>query len=110
VEFADTDTAGTSPLTINEAPFYCLECLPMFLAMVIWNIWHPGRYLQGDDSDFPKKVKMSRKEKASKKREAKDRKRRNRDRSSSRFSHSPLAQYSEEEALEEGISHGYPMK
>ncbi|KAJ5937908.1 hypothetical protein N7454_004250, partial [Penicillium verhagenii] len=71
-EFADINTAGTSPLTVNEAPFYVLECLPMFAAMIIWNIWHPGRYLQGDESDFPKKVKVSRKEKARMKREAKE--------------------------------------
>lgn len=82
----------------------------MIIAMVIWNIWHPGRYLQGEDSEFPKKVKMSRKEKALMKREAKDRKRRNRDRSSSRFSEFPLAQSTGEGALEEGISHSYRMK
>ncbi|OJJ42486.1 hypothetical protein ASPZODRAFT_43043, partial [Penicilliopsis zonata CBS 506.65] len=52
-EYADTNTAGTSPLTTNEAPFYCLECVPMLVAMVIWNFWHPGRYLQGEDSEFP---------------------------------------------------------
>jgi hypothetical protein len=50
----------------------------MLSAMVIWNIWHPGRYLQGDDCDFPKKVKLSRKEKKMIKQEAKDSKRRGR--------------------------------
>lgn len=56
----------------------------MFAAMIIWNIWHPGRYLHGEESEFPKKVKVSRKEKKRIKQEAKDRKRRDRRRSSSR--------------------------
>ncbi|KAF7715219.1 Uncharacterized protein PECH_008713 [Penicillium ucsense] len=84
IEFANTDTAGKSPLTVHEAPFYCLECVPMFAAMIIWNIWHPGRYLQGEESEFPKKVKVSRKEKKRQKQEAKDLKRQGRKRSSSR--------------------------
>ncbi|KAJ5674932.1 uncharacterized protein N7477_004866 [Penicillium maclennaniae] len=114
IEFADTNTAGTSPLTVNEAPFYCLECLPMFGAMIIWNIWHPGRYLQGEESDFPKKVKVSRKEKKRLKREEKDRKRQNRDLSSSRkgsrYSEYQRAQSSDGGALEEGIGYSYPMQ
>ncbi|RAK71482.1 RTA1 domain-containing protein [Aspergillus fijiensis CBS 313.89] len=116
-EFADTNTAGSSPLTVNEAPFYCLECLPMFAAMVIWNVWHPGRYLQGDESEFPKKIKLSRVEKRRRKlkakEEAKERKRSNRRRSSSRKRNHRVSEYhlteqSDNAQLEEGFTHAYP--
>lgn len=83
--------------------------------MLIWNIWHPGRFIVGDDSDFPKKVKMSRKEKALIKQEAKDeakeQKRRNRNRSSNRKNTNQsdyhLTQSHDEGAMEEGLAHGY---
>ncbi|PWY66716.1 RTA1 domain protein [Aspergillus heteromorphus CBS 117.55] len=70
-EYADTNTAGTSILTTKEAFFYCLECVPIFSAMVIWNIWHPGRLMRGPESEFPKKIKISRKERKRMKREEK---------------------------------------
>ncbi|KAF5864598.1 hypothetical protein ETB97_007156 [Aspergillus alliaceus] len=69
VEFADTDKAGKLPLSTKEAPFYCLECVPIFCAMLLWNIFHPGRMMPGADSEFPK---MSRKERKQMKREAKE--------------------------------------
>ncbi|KAJ7194167.1 hypothetical protein B0H12DRAFT_1214528 [Mycena haematopus] len=50
-----------SPITMHEAPFYCLEALPMFAALVLWNIFHPGTVLVGPDSEFPKKQKKSKK-------------------------------------------------
>ncbi|KAJ7343754.1 RTA1 like protein-domain-containing protein, partial [Mycena albidolilacea] len=46
-----------SPLTVHEAPFYCLEATPMFFALLLWNLYHPGQILVGPDSDFPKKGK-----------------------------------------------------
>ncbi|KAK7018502.1 RTA1-domain-containing protein [Favolaschia claudopus] len=48
-----------STLTMHEAPFYCLEALPMFIALLLWNICHPGQVLVGPDSEFPKKEKKS---------------------------------------------------
>lgn len=83
----------------------------MFSAMVIWNIWHPGRYLQGDDCDFPKKVKVSRKEKKMMKQEAKDSKRRGRRRSSSRKS-ARVSEYQPANSFDEGAleSQGYPLR
>jgi hypothetical protein len=48
-----------SPLTMHEAPFYCLEATPMFCALLLWNVYHPGQILVGPDSEFPKKVKKS---------------------------------------------------
>jgi hypothetical protein len=44
---------------MHEAPFYCLEATPMFLALLLWNVYHPGRILVGPDSEFPKKEKKS---------------------------------------------------
>jgi hypothetical protein len=46
---------------MHEAPFYTLEALPMFAALLLWNIFHPGQVLVGPDSEFPKKVKKSKK-------------------------------------------------
>ncbi|KAJ7715714.1 RTA1 domain-containing protein [Mycena maculata] len=48
-----------SPITMHEAPFYCLEATPMFLALLLWNVYHPGQVLVGPESEFPKKVKKS---------------------------------------------------
>ncbi|KAJ7603405.1 RTA1 like protein-domain-containing protein [Mycena polygramma] len=48
-----------SPITMHEAPFYCLEALPMFVALLFWNLFHPGQVLVGPDSEFPKKEKKS---------------------------------------------------
>ncbi|KAJ7058565.1 RTA1 domain-containing protein, partial [Mycena amicta] len=48
-----------SPITMNEAPFYTTEALPMFLALVLWNISHPALVLIGPESEFPKKQKKS---------------------------------------------------
>ncbi|KAJ7479876.1 RTA1 domain-containing protein, partial [Mycena latifolia] len=56
-----------SPITMHEAPFYCLEALPMFVALMLWNIFHPGQVLIGPESEFPKKVKKSKKAKNSEK-------------------------------------------
>ncbi|KAJ7487224.1 RTA1 like protein-domain-containing protein [Mycena galericulata] len=46
-----------SPITMHEAPLYTLELLPMLTALLLWNIFHPGRVLVGPDSEFPKKSK-----------------------------------------------------
>jgi len=51
---------------------YALDALPMFFAVLLLNIWHPGRYLVGPESEFPK---LSRQEKKALKREKKERKR-----------------------------------
>ncbi|KAF7361160.1 RTA1-domain-containing protein [Mycena sanguinolenta] len=50
-----------SSITMHEAPFYCLDALPMFAALFLWNIFHPGQVLVGPESEFPKKEKKSKK-------------------------------------------------
>ncbi|KAJ7272982.1 RTA1 like protein-domain-containing protein [Mycena rebaudengoi] len=51
VEFS---SGVVSPITQTEVPFYVLEALPMFVALSLWNVWHPGQVLVGPDSEFPK--------------------------------------------------------
>ena len=53
-------TNPTNPPPFHEAYAYALDGLPMFLAIFILNIMHPGRVLVGPGSEFPK---LSRKEK-----------------------------------------------
>ncbi|KAJ6258386.1 hypothetical protein Dda_6426 [Drechslerella dactyloides] len=55
-------------LTTHEVFFYVLEATPMFMACLTWNIFHPGRFLVGPDSEFPR---LSRKEKKALKAEKK---------------------------------------
>jgi hypothetical protein len=43
----------SNPLPKNEPVLYVLESTPMFLAILIWNVFHPGRYMHGDDAKMP---------------------------------------------------------
>lgn len=42
-----------SAIPNHEAYQYCLDSLPMFVALVLFNICHPGRIMPGKESDFP---------------------------------------------------------
>ena len=52
----------------NEWFLYVFDEMPMFLALVVFLIYHPGRVLKGPDSEFPK---LSKEEKLSRKVEKK---------------------------------------
>lgn len=69
----------------NEAYIYVLDALPMFFAILLLNIFHPGRVLVGPESEFPK---LSRKQKKAlkeeKKKEEKARKKAEKERRRSR--------------------------
>jgi hypothetical protein len=53
VEFsAGLGTSNTLPS--NEPVLYVLESAPMWLAIVLWNIVHPGRFILGDGSKMPR--------------------------------------------------------
>lgn len=67
VEYA-SGNGPNSPLPYHEAYFYCLDGTPMFLAALIMCISHPGHFLKGPNSEFPK---LSRKEKKAAKAAAK---------------------------------------
>ena len=42
-----------STIPNHEAYQYCLDSLPMLLALVALNIVHPGRIMPGSESDMP---------------------------------------------------------
>jgi hypothetical protein len=52
IEFS-AGLGDSNPLPKNEPLLYILESTPMFLAILIWNIFHPGRYMHGDDAKMP---------------------------------------------------------
>ncbi|RMZ69314.1 RTA1 domain-containing [Pyrenophora seminiperda CCB06] len=46
---------GTNnPLPSNEPVLYVLESTPMWLAILVWNIVHPGRFINGPDAKMPR--------------------------------------------------------
>ena len=73
VEFADGIDPSKNPIPYHEAYFMALDALPMLIAIVLMNIVHPGRILQGEGSEFPKGP--TRKEKKEAKRVKKEAKR-----------------------------------
>jgi hypothetical protein len=54
IEFASGLDPSKNPIPYHEAYFMCLDTLPMFIAIVLMNIVHPGSVLQGEGSEFPK--------------------------------------------------------
>jgi hypothetical protein len=43
----------SNPLPSNEPLLYVLESTPMWLAILAWNIVHPGRFIHGVDARMP---------------------------------------------------------
>jgi RTA1 like protein len=56
-----------SPIPHTESYQYIFDALPMFIATLLWAIWHPGRVLVEKDGLFP-----TRQEKKQRKRERKE--------------------------------------
>jgi hypothetical protein len=56
----------TSTIPNHEAYMYCFDTLPMLVAIVLFNVAHPGSAMSGKESDFP-----SRKERKATKKQAK---------------------------------------
>lgn len=54
VEFSAGIEPGDNPIPFHEAYQLCLDALPMLLAIGLMNAVHPGRYLKGEGSEFPK--------------------------------------------------------
>lgn len=50
-------------IATSEVAFYCLEAAPMIIALVIFNLVHPGMVLVGEESEFRKKEKKEKKKK-----------------------------------------------
>lgn len=43
-----------NPLPSNEPLLYVLESTPMWLAILVWNVVHPGRFIRGEDAKMPR--------------------------------------------------------
>jgi hypothetical protein len=55
-------TSGfNGPIPRTEWPYYAFDAVPMLLASIVFNLAHPGRYLVGPESEFPKKPKKGKK-------------------------------------------------
>jgi len=52
VEFS-SGNKPSNPIPFHEAYFYVLEAVPMLLAVLSFNIIHPGSFLVGPDSELP---------------------------------------------------------
>jgi hypothetical protein len=42
-----------STIPIHEAYQYCLDSLPMLLALWVFNLYHPGQVMPGRESEMP---------------------------------------------------------
>ncbi|KAJ5301175.1 uncharacterized protein N7443_006177 [Penicillium atrosanguineum] len=60
-------TSTSNQILTHEVYEYVFDAVPMFLALIVLNVFHPGRILQGPDSKF---IKLTRAEKKEKKRTA----------------------------------------
>ena len=50
IEYANGYSAG---IPVHEAYQYCFDSIPMLFALVLLNMWHPGRIMPGKESDLP---------------------------------------------------------
>ncbi|KAL8785636.1 MAG: hypothetical protein Q9195_008556 [Heterodermia aff. obscurata] len=46
----------SNPLPFHEIYFYAFEAVPMFLALAIMSVAHPGKVLKGPASDMPQNI------------------------------------------------------
>ncbi|KAF3047194.1 hypothetical protein E8E12_011603 [Didymella heteroderae] len=44
----------SNPLPSNEPLLYVLESTPMWVAILVWNIVHPGRFIRGEGARMPR--------------------------------------------------------
>lgn len=61
VEFSH-GTGTNNPIPTHEVYMYCLDALPMALALYTMAISHPARTLVGPDSEFPKLTRAEKKQ------------------------------------------------
>ncbi|PYI01472.1 RTA1 domain protein [Aspergillus sclerotiicarbonarius CBS 121057] len=47
-------TSPSNPVLVHESYEYIFDAVPMFLALGLLNVVHPGRVLQGPESEFPR--------------------------------------------------------
>lgn len=57
IEFsAGADSSLSKNISNHEAYMYCFDALPMFLALLTFHLWHPGKVLVGPESEFEKRT------------------------------------------------------
>ncbi|OJJ42907.1 hypothetical protein ASPZODRAFT_1237105 [Penicilliopsis zonata CBS 506.65] len=61
VEYSDGTDYSTSPILSHEWYMYVFDATPISLAFLVVNIFHPGRFLIGPDSEFPRLTRMEKK-------------------------------------------------
>ncbi|OZJ01584.1 hypothetical protein BZG36_05540, partial [Bifiguratus adelaidae] len=77
VEYSSgTKTPLRNQISDNEWYLYVFDTGPMFLALVVFHLYHPGRVLVGENSEFPKLTKEEKRQKKEDKMLAKKEKRR----------------------------------
>lgn len=54
MEWAAGSEPDKNPIPFHEAYVFGLDALPMLLCVGLLNLVHPGRVLQGENSEFPK--------------------------------------------------------
>jgi hypothetical protein len=52
----------SNPVLLSEDYTFCLDGLPMLLALMLLNSMHPGMVLKGQESEFPKLTRKQRKD------------------------------------------------
>ena len=102
IEYA-SGNGPNNPLPYHEAYFYCLDATPMFLAALIMCISHPGHFLKGPNSEFPK---LSRKEKKAAKAAAKAAKKGSKDHAKLLDPEEGFRMGTSEVELEHGVGYG----
>ncbi|KAF9890447.1 hypothetical protein FE257_005852 [Aspergillus nanangensis] len=53
IEFSSGTNAATNSMLHREWFIYAFDAVPMLLAILVWNIVHPGTVLQGPDAKMP---------------------------------------------------------
>lgn len=53
VEFS-AGLGASNPLPSNEPVLYVLESAPMWLAIFVWTVFYPGRFIHGEDAKMPR--------------------------------------------------------
>lgn len=72
IEFAAPhDSALNHTINTHEYFIYIFDIVPMFLALFVFNVYHPGKTLQGPDSEYPKSNRQKKKQAKAQKKAAK---------------------------------------
>ena len=76
IEFMGGDEPEENPLPFNEIYGYVLDATPMMVGLTIAAVVHPGRVLQGPNSEFPHKSRSQKRAEKKARKQAKEEKKR----------------------------------